>query len=195
MTNQNKCVILLLLAAADRSGEADFLRMLDSCARLRHVEISINKGIRDRTVDALQSDVRWWIRMAEPNVFRMSIGDYWGSDYPTVTSDGRTLMLAGQITTLDKAPPRIIGIGGSFARGGGTYNPLFDFMRGREAASLASPTGDIVKTSSGFRFDSREMGVVDVVLTKRDGLWLPLIIDVSNVAGRMASYRDRKSVV
>lgn len=126
--------------------------------------------------------------MAEPKVFRISVGDYWGSTYPTFTSDGKTLMSDDGTIILDHAPALISDVTG-FARGAGLYNPFFDFMRGRKTADIVAPDGDIVKTNSGVKLFTKDMGVIDITLMKAEGLLLPMIIDVSNVAGRMVAYR------
>lgn len=186
---QVKAVItLILLASPDRSGEADFLKMLEGCSKLQNVEIVMNKCVRDRDRDALQSDANWLIRLAKPNVFRIYVGHYWNSDIPVYTRDRQTLMISDSRAVLQNAPKNIVDIQGAFAPGAPYYSPLFDFMRGGEAALLAVADSDIVKTASGFRMTSK-LGAIEVTLTKHEGLTLPLIIDVSNLAGRLAAYR------
>jgi len=163
--------------------------MLDSCAKLRNVHIVANKAIRDRTEDSLVPDVEMMIEFASPSVFRISLGEYWVSYNGTYTSDGKTLKLDGDFTELRNAPANILGIGDSFTKGGGTHNLLFEFMRGRKAADLIPDDADIKATPSGFKAKTKEFGDIEVTLIKRDGLSLPMIVDVSNLAGRMAAYR------
>lgn len=162
--------------------------MLESCRKLQHVEISMNKGIRDRAGDALQTDQLWFMRLERPNVFHIYLGHYWNSNQPVSVSDGKTLLQDDGRIVLRNAPASPLQIPG-FDRGGPFYSPLFDFMQGRSALKMVSPDGDIRRTNSGFTLQTKDLGEVDVTLTRRDGYVLPLIIDVSNLAGRMANYR------
>lgn len=173
---------------ADRSGEAQFLALLDSCEKLRNVRIVVNKMARDRDVDALVPDVEMLIEYGAPNVFRITLGDYWAGSNGTFVSDGKTLKIDGDFTELKNAPKSIIGVDG-FQKGSGYHNLFFEFTRGRKALDLLPPDSDIVRTTSGIKVKTKEFGDVDITLIKRDGLTLPLFIDVSNLAGRMAGYR------
>lgn len=173
---------------ADRSGEAQFLALLDSCEKLRGARIVVNKLVRDRDADALVPDVEMLIDYAAPNVFRVTLGDYWAGSNGTFVSDGKTLKIDGDYAELRNAPKSILGVDG-FGKGNGYHNLFFEFTRGRKAMDLLPPDGDIVRTTSGVKLKTKEFGDVEVTLVKRDGLTLPLYIDVSNTAGRMASYR------
>lgn len=179
-------ISLLLLTAPDRSAEAEFVKMLEDCARLSKVQISISKGTRDRDGDALQADALWYISLSKPNTFRVSLGDYWGSEFPTYISDGKTLLQAGTLNVLQKAPANLIG---AFPRGNGAYAPLFDFMRGKAALDMVAPDGDIVRKGSVLKVETKDLGDLEINLLEMNGLKLPTIVDVRNIAARMASYR------
>jgi len=174
---------------ADRSGEADFMRMLEDCRRLSNVQISISKGIRDRSADALQADALWYISYAKANIFRISMGDYWGSEYPTYISDGKTLLQTGSVSVLQNAPKSLALIGGTFTRGGAGYSPLVDFLRGKDAMDLVGPDGKIARKGTIIVVQTKDMGELEITTTQVNGQTLPLIVDVKNIAARMASYR------
>jgi hypothetical protein len=178
-----------MLVAADRSGEADFVRMLEGCARLANAQISISKGVRVWSGVCLQADALWYISYAKRNVFRISMGDYWGSEYPTYISDGKTLLQTGSLSVLQAAPKDLASLGGTFSRGGPGYSPFIDFVRGRAALDLVGPDGNITKKGSVLVVQTKDLGELEITTTNIGGLSLPLIVDVKNIAARMASYR------
>lgn len=181
-------MISLFVLGADRSGEADFLQMLDGCAKLRNVQIEVSLSTRDRNQDALVPSTDWMILYEKPNTFCVRLGEYWASAMGSFTSDGRTLKVDTDFTELRKAPADIGGVN-EFAKGAQYFNLLFAFMRGRSAQSLVAESGDIAKTIYGIRLQTREFGIVEISLLRREGLLLPTVIDVKNLAGRMATYR------